>query len=155
MTDAEISRLQELEYTQMARDVISRYCHALDSYDFELLSRILADDVVFQRPPAAPLRGERVLAFFRGVLQNSLVRRKHFCTNLIMGVADSTGVTARSYFLALSHETGELSLAFGSYEFTVRMQRGTAAICALRVDPDVPMGPIRTMLEHRDTAPGS
>jgi len=146
MNTSDAERLQRLEHAELTREVISRYCLALDTDDLNMLRGVFSDDIVLHRPPGEPLTGNRVMQFFTDALAEKVTHRKHFNTNPLITRTEGKTLAAQSYFFAFHHNHGELSLAWGSYDLSVRIEGGAALITALTIDTAVPIAPVRTMI---------
>ncbi|KAF9692252.1 hypothetical protein EKO04_009550 [Ascochyta lentis] len=101
------------------KNVISRYCEALDAKDFALLDKVFAQDVIADYPFNSDLQGVEAVA---KAIRNRLgpVRTHHNLTTQRI-VFDETGKTARAvtYFQGAHfgqgpHE-GKLLCAYGRY----------------------------------------
>jgi ketosteroid isomerase-like protein len=147
MNDSDTERLRTLEIADAARNAITRYCMALDLSDLKMLESAFADNIVMHRSPNQNLIGrEAVLAFFADVLTHRVDHRKHFNTNTVVTRTGPETANAQSYFFAFHHDGGQLSVAWGSYRFTTRLDRGTALITELNIDLDIPIAPLSSML---------
>jgi hypothetical protein len=147
MNDADSERLRTLEIAEATRNVISRYCLALDLSDLAMLKSAFAPEIVLRRSPDQNLVGrEAVLAFFAEVLTHRVDHRKHFNTNPIVTPMGAHTASAQSYFFAFHHDRGQLSIAWGSYRLATRLEQGNALISELNIEPDVPIAPLNSML---------
>lgn len=147
MTEADSKRLAELEMREAARDVLFQYALGVDTRDFDLLRRVFAEDVVFDRPPADIQHGRDVaMAHYQSALPPEIDSMKHFITNpTIMSNGDDT-VSVHAYIFAVNEMGGALSMAWGQYRMKVRVDTDGAVITEMGIYLDKPATPLRTML---------
>lgn len=140
-------QLRDIVIKESARDVLSQYCLALDLDDRDLLRGIFSENAVLKHPPDPDLVGrEAVLEFFNAALNARVDHRKHFNSNVMVEVDDAGRAAGSAYFFALHSNKGLLSLAWGSYKFSVRVINGVGVIDELTIDVDVPISPVVSML---------
>lgn len=147
MTPPDIDRLQALETAESARNLVNRYCTALDNQDLSLLASLFAEDIALDRAPDPPLHGRQAaLDFFAGAFEHSVDRRKHFNTNTTVTASSKHSASVSSYFFAFHYHEGNLSLAWGSYHFGIRVSDGEAVITELKINLEVPMAPLSSLI---------
>jgi hypothetical protein len=80
------------------------------------------------------------------VLTHRVDHRKHFNTNTVVTQTGPNTASAQSYFFAFHHNSGQLSVAWGSYRFATHIDRGVALITELNIELDIPIAPLNSML---------
>ena len=147
MTESETKRLRELEQREAAREAIFQYALGLDTNNPDLLRRVFAEDMEFDRPPADICHGrEAAMVHFDAALAGNVERLKHFITNPIITSTGENTLAAQANLFALVHIEDALSLAFGHYQINVRVDGDTAVITKLGIYLDVSTAPVRGML---------
>lgn len=147
MTEADSKRLAELEMREAARDVLFQYALGVDTRDFDLLRRIFAEDVVFDRPPAEVQRGRDVaMAHYESALPPEIDSMKHLITNPTITPTGDDSVAVHAYIFAVNDTGGALSMAWGQYRMKIRVDADGAVITEMGIYLDKPATPVRTML---------
>jgi SnoaL-like domain len=127
----------EIGVRQAHLDMLNRYCHALDTRDWTLLSHLFADDAVFEgrmiledgSPDPSGVRIESAAAIIGALttIWSNLSATHHMISNHVMDVApDGRTATGSCYIRAYHVGRGEKSHLFeeslGRFDFqTVRI----------------------------------
>ena len=126
----------EIGVRQAHLDLLNRYCHALDTRDWTLLSSLFTDDVVFEAemikedrspdPDAVRIETSAALVGALTRIWTNLSATHHMVTNHVMEIApDKSAVTGscyiRAYHLGRDDKSHLFEESLGRFDFqTVR-----------------------------------
>lgn len=143
MTDDFAERLKRLEAAETARNAINKYCLALDRPDLTILETLFSRDITLRGYYVGRLEGrEDALAYFAKAVSTPCKHRKHYTTNSIVEGIDGDIVTAQCYFFSCHGDPEKMNVAWGHYEYKVRLQSDGGEICDLNIILDQPVTPI-------------
>jgi len=140
MTDELMARLKRLEAAESARDAITTYCIALDTYDLDLLRSVFTDDVTVHGQYMGDVSGvDEAIAYFKNALSKRPAHRKHYALNSKITAVEDDVVTATCYFFSYHGDTDDLHIAWGRYYYKTRLTGRSSAICDLTIVLDQPV----------------
>lgn len=127
----------EIGVRQAHLDLLNRYCHALDTRDWALLSSLFANDAVFEGrmiledgspdPSGVRIEGAAAIIGALTVIWTNLSATHHMISNHVLGIAPDRSIATGSCYIRAYHAgRGEKSHLFeeslGRFDFeTVRI----------------------------------
>jgi ketosteroid isomerase-like protein len=118
-------------------DLLSRYCHRVDSNDSDGWAALFTDNGVFDVPKAIRLEGTAQLRGMPGVVaQQGSGRWRHQITNILAEAGDAPDTAVvRAYGLVTDWSKGGAPFAFSDYHMTLRRIQGAWRIANLVATP--------------------
>lgn len=113
-----MSTLEILIAKDAIREVMARYCHALDSCDFSGVAALFAEDGVWTTDYGSATGRAEIEAFLATVVptKGNGPQRKHFICNTAIDVKGSTASAVSDYLIVRESENGLIPVMGGTYK---------------------------------------
>jgi uncharacterized protein (TIGR02246 family) len=100
------------------REVMARYCHALDACRFDDVARLFAEDGEWTTDYGGARGRAEIAALLRGVVpvKGEGPQRKHYITNIIITLDGATARAVSDYLVIRESETGLIPVMGGAYK---------------------------------------
>ncbi len=120
MDAKENSELAELVDREKIREVVHRYCFAVDRGTLEQVMALFDDDCELELAPGKRYRGrDAVHKWYDAYMSNRMGVLRHLVHNQVIEIA-GTDATSKSYFDAVGDLKGESIVVAGFYEDRLR-----------------------------------
>lgn len=109
-----------LEDKDAIREVMARYCHALDQCRFANVAALFAPDGEWTTDYGTARGREEIEALLRGVVpvKGEGPQRKHYITNVIISLETDTARAVSDYLVVRESDHGLLPVMGGTYRDT-------------------------------------
>jgi uncharacterized protein (TIGR02246 family) len=140
----EMSGKLSVEARQDIADLLSRYCHRVDSGDAEAWAALFTDDGVFEVPGAIRLEGTAQLRSMPAiVVEQGGGKWRHQVTNIVAEAGDARDTAKVSAYGVLSdwHGKSGALISFSDYRLTLRQIEGVWRIQSLTAVQAIELAP--------------
>ncbi len=99
------------------REVMARYCHALDACRFDAVAALFAEDGEWTTDYGAARGRAAIEAMLEGIVprKGEGPQRKHYITNIIIEVDGDTARSVSDYLIIRESESGLIPVMGGTY----------------------------------------
>jgi uncharacterized protein (TIGR02246 family) len=99
------------------REVMARYCHALDSCRFEDVARLFAQDGEWMTDYGSARGRAEIAAFLQSIVprKGEGPQRKHYITNIVITLEEGTARSVSDYLIIRESEHGLIPVMGGTY----------------------------------------
>ena len=99
------------------RELMARYCHALDACQFGEVASLFAEDGEWTTTYGSARGRAEIEAFIRGIVpvKGEGPQRKHYITNIIIKVDGDTASAVSDYLIVREAGTGLIPVMGGTY----------------------------------------
>ncbi len=110
--------LAELLAKDAIREVMARYCHALDACNFSGVAALFAEDGVWTTDYGRATGRAEIEAFLATVVptKGNGPQRKHYIANTVIDVADNSASAVSDYLIIRESEGGLIPVMGGTYK---------------------------------------
>jgi uncharacterized protein (TIGR02246 family) len=108
------------------REIMARYCHALDACDFKGVADLFLEDGVWMTDYGAAAGRQEIAAFLSRVVptKGNGPQRKHYITNTVITVEGHRASAVSDYLIIRESEHGLIPVMGGTYKDEFRELAG-------------------------------
>ena len=102
------------------REVMARYCHALDACRFDDVARLFAEDGEWMTDYGSAKGRAAIALFLRSIVpvRGEGPQRKHYITNIVITLDGDTARSVSDYLVIRESENGLIPVMGGTYHDT-------------------------------------